>query len=545
MTIESRPHTQPKRTTLFYLMAAGLWLLMMLLHGTVAEAAPVAALAAPKVTVTNTAKGVKLSWDKIPGARGYNIYYKYASGLSRIGTVTGKTTYTDEKVVSGRTYTYAVRAYAGKETSSYQAKRILYLRSVNLKVQNKTAGISLTWDKASGARGYEVHRKVWGGKYSKIASLSQNTFSYTDKKTSGGTIYVYAIRAVNGAAKSDFVPQNLRWLAAPNIQLSRMSDGVKISWNRIGGAKAYDIYRKQGNQKFARIHSVTSGTTLSWKDTGANRTQAYTYAVVARNGAARSAYISKTIQVDQKISWNNSWTYAGNSKIHSSSVKLYRSPNPKGIVVAVNAGHGTAGGESVKTLCHPDGSGKVTGGSTAAGSTYAIAVSSGTTMLDGTPEPAVTLSCALLLKEKLLANGYDVLMIRESSDVQLDNIARTVLANQYADCHIAIHYDSTTSDKGFFFCGVPEIASYRNMVPVSQNWQKHMRLGSSILEGMRRKGRKIYLSGNIPLDLTQTSYSTIPSVDVEVGDRASDHSRGTQSQIADAIVEGVRIYFGK
>ena len=42
-------------------------------------------------------------------------------------------------------------------------------------------------------------------------------------------------------------------------------------------------------------------------------------------------------------------------------------------------------------------------------------------------------------------------MIRDSEDVQLDNIARTVMANENANCHVAIHYDSTESDKGAFF----------------------------------------------------------------------------------------------
>lgn len=41
----------------------------------------------------------------------------------------------------------------------------------------------------------------------------------------------------------------------------------------------------------------------------------------------------------------------------------------------MNAGHGTSGGASVKTQCHPDGSPKTTGGSTAQGATYATAVS--------------------------------------------------------------------------------------------------------------------------------------------------------------------------
>ena len=37
----------------------------------------------------------------------------------------------------------------------------------------------------------------------------------------------------------------------------------------------------------------------------------------------------------------------------------------------------------------------------------------------------------------------------------LDNIARTVFANNNADYHIALHYDSTSSNKGAFYISVP------------------------------------------------------------------------------------------
>ena len=86
--------------------------------------------------------------------------------------------------------------------------------------------------------------------------------------------------------------------------------------------------------------------------------------------------------------------------------------------------------------------------------------------LDGTPEAKVTLAMAKTFKKALLAEGYDVLMIRDTDDVQLDNIARTVIANNMADCHIAIHWDSSTNDKGAFYMSVPDIASYKNMEPV-------------------------------------------------------------------------------
>ena len=99
---------------------------------------------------------------------------------------------------------------------------------------------------------------------------------------------------------------------------------------------------------------------------------------------------------------------------------LYKAAeNRKEIVVGVNAGHGTSGGTKVKTLCHPDGSAKVTGGTTAAGATEAVAVSSGMTFNDGTPESSVTLRMAQILKEKLLAAkkaGIHMVLVPEKNE---------------------------------------------------------------------------------------------------------------------------------
>ena len=221
------------------------------------------------------------------------------------------------------------------------------------------------------------------------------------------------------------------------------------------------------------------------------------------------------------------------------NIVFFECSKPKNKTVCINAGHGTKGGESVKTLCHPDGSPKVTGGSTAAGATKAALVSGGTVLNDGTAESKATLKVAMTVKEKLLKAGYNVLMIRESEDAQIDNIGRTVYANNNADYHIAIHYDSTSSNKGAFYIGVPNIKSYRNMYPVSKNWKKHNKLGQNLVWGMKKSGVKIYGSGSMAIDLTQTSYSTIASVDLEVGDKKSDHSSKALKKIADGIVKGM------
>lgn len=252
------------------------------------------------------------------------------------------------------------------------------------------------------------------------------------------------------------------------------------------------------------------------------------------------------LQSGTEVGLNSSLQYAEFSKINSGKAVLYKSTaeNRKNKTIGLNAGHGTAGGGSVKTLCHPDGSAKVTGGTTAAGATTAAAVSAGMTFADGTPEASVTLRMAQILKERLLAEGYDVLMLRDGEDVQLDNIARTVLANNYADCHISLHWDSTSSDKGCFFMSVPSNERYRSMEPVASHWQQHNSLGEALVEGLRGAGNKIFSSGAMEMDLTQTSYSTVPSVDIELGDKGSSHSEDTLNRLADGLVAGIHAYFG-
>ena len=150
---------------------------------------------------------------------------------------------------------------------------------------------------------------------------------------------------------------------------------------------------------------------------------AETAAASGQNAEAGSS--ASASQSAGEVGLNMDWKYASMSKINSGKAVLYRSESSarKNKVVCVNAGHGTKGGSSVKTQCHPDGTPKVTSGTTSAGATTAVAVSGGMTFADGTPEAKVTLSMARVLKDKLLARGYDVLMIRESDDVQLDNVA--------------------------------------------------------------------------------------------------------------------------
>ena len=327
-----------------------------------------------------------------------------------------------------------------------------------------------------------------------------------------------------------------------NIRTAPDSDGQIIGragrgseLKRTGYSQSWSRVEYQGQVCYAASQYLTT-----------SQPPARTAENGAAGGASGNADTGAVTGNAEEILLNPEWKYAGYSKINSGAARLYVSEvaSRKGKVVCVNAGHGTSGGSSVKTQCHPDGTPKVTGGTTGAGATSAVAVSGGMQFADGTAEAKVTLAMAKVLKDKLLARGYDVLMIREGDDVQLDNIARTVIANNRADCHIALHWDSTSNDKGAFYMSVPETASYRSMEPVASHWQEHHKLGDSLVAGLKGAGVKIFSSGKMAMDLTQTSYSTVPSVDIELGDKASNHSAAELEQLGNGLADGVDLFFG-
>lgn len=358
-------------------------------------------------------------------------------------------------------------------------------------------------------------------------------------------VTMYVTNAVNGV--------NLRTAPDLSASIDRVlyyNDSVTVVgmgdfWAKTErGGKNYYIAKEflttvQGSTRTAAAQAAAAETVAAAPVESA---AAETAAVQTAETAAAQAGSAQGIEV-QSVSLTSDMRFAEYSKINSGAAKLYR--NHGGVhgstVICVNAGHGTSGGENYKTLSHPDGTPKLTGGTNAKGAVNSTAISSGMDFNDGISEAKVNLKVALALRDILLARGYSVLMIREDGDQQLDNIARTVLANNCADCHIAIHFDSTGSDKGAFYMSVPD--GLKTMDPVSSTWQKSEAFGEALIGGLRGRGLKIFSGGSMDMDLTQTSYSTVPSIDIELGDKATDHGDAACSRFAEALADGVDAYF--
>lgn len=108
---------------------------------------------------------------------------------------------------------------------------------------------------------------------------------------------------------------------------------------------------------------------------------------------------------------------------------------------------------------------------------------------------------------------------------------------------ISLHWDgdNLNYDKGCFYISTPD--GLKNMEPVSSHWEEHEKLGKSLIEGLKNAEYKIYGDGSMSIDLTQTSYSTIPSVDIELGNAVSFHDEDTLKGQANGLVLGVDLFF--
>lgn len=265
-----------------------------------------------QVTVTSAAAtsdgtAVTVTWNQVSGAEGYRVYRKVSGGSwSRIAEITDGSTvsYTDTTVSSATTYIYTVRAYKTDSSgtmvlsATYNSQKTVTVPPVEVtltsaKVSSDYKGITVTWNKVSGAEGYHIYRKVPGGTFVPLAAVtSGSTVTYTDNTVSYGTTYIYTVRAYvkNASGTKVLSPtwtSQLTATSAPEeVTLSSVtvsSDGgtVTVKWGAVDTADGYRVYRKLKGGTFARIATITSGSTVSYEDTGVSSAGNYVYTVRA------------------------------------------------------------------------------------------------------------------------------------------------------------------------------------------------------------------------------------------------------------------------
>lgn len=165
---------------------------------------------------SNSSNRVRLLWEEVKGAHGYQIWRKSAGEDYRVVKTLGDrgneltndqgevTAYSNTGLEAGKTYTYRMRAFAiqdGKKiygVYSDETEVVVMPEAPILKVSSpKTGRAALSWNAIEGASGYQIWRaEKEKGSYSIVKSITDSKVtSYTNSGLESGKTYYFKIRA--------------------------------------------------------------------------------------------------------------------------------------------------------------------------------------------------------------------------------------------------------------------------------------------------------------------------------------------------------------
>ena len=157
------------------------------------------------------------------------------------------------------------------------------------KAESAPGGVRITWSAVTGVRRYALWRRQGSGSWEKYALVTGT--AYLDRYAVSGQEYSYTVSALSdeGAILSDYDPEGLSlwYVALPMIQtLEDVSDGVRLSWEPVGGAAGYAVWRKgPGEENWTQCTVLTDTAFL---DTNVEGGQSYSYLIQALDEAGEA-----------------------------------------------------------------------------------------------------------------------------------------------------------------------------------------------------------------------------------------------------------------
>lgn len=244
---------------------------------------------------------ITVKWNEVGSVDGYQVY----RATSKNGTYSLRKTvesgstlsYTNTKLTTGKTYYYKVRAYKivdGKKVYSefskvVSAKPIPATPIVTATSKSYNSN-RVKWSKVTGASGYQVYRATSkNGTYSLRKTVTSGSMlNYTNTGLTTGKTYYYKVRAyrtVNGKrvyGQFSEIVSAKPIPATPVVTLTSKSKKVTVKWSKVTGASGYQVYRATSeNGTYSLKKTVTSGSTLSYTNTGLTTGKSYYYKVRA------------------------------------------------------------------------------------------------------------------------------------------------------------------------------------------------------------------------------------------------------------------------
>ena len=154
---------------------------------------------------SRTASSITLTWTKVAGAKGYEVWMLKGKKWVKVGTTT-KNSLTVKKLKANTTYQFKIRAYDSAKVFgdfSAVAKLATGLAKVTgVKAKTTKNSVTLSWKKVSGAKTYEVYQ-LQGKKWKKVGTAKKTSLTLkkdaNKKSLKKNTTYKYKVRAVSKA----------------------------------------------------------------------------------------------------------------------------------------------------------------------------------------------------------------------------------------------------------------------------------------------------------------------------------------------------------
>ena len=194
-----------------------------------------------------------LTWDKVPGAQGYQVY-DYSSG-SAVKLPTVATNRTAIDITDGNVYKIKVRAYtkatSDGKTATGTFSEVYELYSTPLQIKNLKAevlddgSVKFTWDKLNNVNGYTIYSfNSATQKYQKVDNSTEN--SYILKDLSGLPSLTFNVAAfVRNSGVLTYGPycQNsvlVKIIQKPVLTVGRCTEtDITLNWTSVNDASGY------------------------------------------------------------------------------------------------------------------------------------------------------------------------------------------------------------------------------------------------------------------------------------------------------------------